>query len=358
MFYTSKIGTNPYVTPQPNFKAVQTKVPPINDSTQTDRVELTGKKKTGLSTGAKIGIGAGIIVGAAYSIKKFQVKNIKNIQKAFQETFMRDDITVDQARAMLNRYKEIEKIADDKEYAKALFEEAKKNFGLEKSDIKLVFKDKKGVAGSCKRDNSAIIITPRCSRSFMLDAMHHEFRHAKQHNAIFNLYPEQVEENAKALALAQSDIMSLIREEFKQLPPEAREVSENSQMKLAKEAMEKLGLDLSDNVAVLNYGKKELEKRGFDLSNPDIKHEYDNIRRKYSEHFIKEEVPEKYKEWARKCKDGHDNYVDSNVDFKKYYNNYIEIDARKAGRKIEKFVRGKAFGNFSDWSMDLEYLTR
>ena len=39
-----------------------------------------------------------------------QVKNIKNIQKSFKEIFMRDDISVEQTREMMKRYKEIEKI--------------------------------------------------------------------------------------------------------------------------------------------------------------------------------------------------------------------------------------------------------
>lgn len=81
---------------------------------------------------------------------------------------MRDDITPEIAKAMKARYKEIEKIKDVKEYAKALFKEAKKNYGIEDDPIKLIFEELKeppNALGFCRRDNSVISITPEGLKS-------------------------------------------------------------------------------------------------------------------------------------------------------------------------------------------------
>ena len=214
-------------------------------------------------------------MGAIYGVKKYQVKNIKNIQKAFQETFMRDDITVEQTKEMLKRYKEIEKIKDREEYIKALFEEAKKNYGFEKNPIKLIFEDKKGSNGFCKGDNSAICITPSCSRSRILNTMHHEFRHAKQH-----LYSQPERYFRDKL----NNIMDAYIDKNQSITPE-----------------------------------------------------------KAIELLRQEVIPEKYQEWANKCRTARANYAGMEKDFVATWNNFMEVDARQAGRSIDKFVKGKAF---------------
>ena len=59
--------------------------------------------------------------------------------------------------------------------------------------------------------------------------------------------------------------------------------------------------------------------------------------------MIPETVSEKDKVWVEKCRDGIDNYTDLDDNFGEYYKNFTEIDARKAGCKINKFVKGIAF---------------
>ncbi len=285
-----------------------------------DTVEIsTKKKKTLLTIG---GIITAVTV-AIYGVKKFQVKNIKNIQRAFQESFMRDDITVEETRKILKRYKEIEKIKDDKEYAKALFKEAKKNFGLEQSNIELVFKDVKNANGSCSRTNREIKITPNCSRSHMLDTIHHEFRHAKQHNAIYNLYPE---EYLGVRAIVDS---------------------------YAEKMMDK-NIKLEDiNIEEL-WAKalKEFKEKGIDLTNKKNKARMEFYKEPLEKSFVKETVPDKYKEWAEKCKDGARNYVSQDKNFVDCWNNFTEVDARFAGRKMSKYIKSKAFTP-SDWASDI-----
>lgn len=292
---------------------------------QTDKVEFGNKQS--MSKTKKILLCLGSIAMTAlatiYSIRKFQVKNIQNVQKAFQEVFMRDDISLEQAREMLKRYKEIEKIADDKEYAKALFKEAKKNFGFEKSKIQLVFKDKEGASGYCNRTNEEISITPKCSRTQMLDTIHHEFRHAKQHNIIFNLYPE---EYLGARVIVDSYAVEMIKK----------------------------GLTVKDiNIEELwSKALKEYREKGIDLTNRKNKLRMENYKEILQKYFVKEPVPDKYKQWADKCKNGMRNYVGSQVNFTEYWNNFTEIDARYAGRKMSKYIKSKAFTP-NDWISDI-----
>lgn len=263
-----------------NFKANND-----NLTTETQNQDKKDTKKKVLVTAAAIGTAT---LAAVYGVRKYNVTNIKNIQKAFQETFMRNDITIEQARAMKQRYQEIEKIKDREEYAKALFEEAKKNYGLEDSPIKLIFEPLEGVSnanGFCSADNSAISICPKCPREHILDAMHHEFRHAKQHEYLGT--PEELQKYAD-----------------------------------------------------------ECISKAQDIKDPD-----EFASKLISEYFESKEnsVPEHLKEWFDKIKQGSSNHALN--DFSDYYNRFVEIDARKAGRTISKFVRGKAFTP-KDWMDD------
>ena len=104
----------------PNMQQVPLNNPlpqPLNQDTvqinQNNKLEKSDNNKRNILLG--IGATALTALGAVYGVRKFQAKNIKNVQKAFQETFMRDDITVEQTKEMLKRYKEIEKIKDREE---------------------------------------------------------------------------------------------------------------------------------------------------------------------------------------------------------------------------------------------------
>ena len=319
------------VTPQNTQYKVSTPQKSVVNNKQ-DKKDTT--KKVLLATAAA----SAATLAAIYGVRKYNVTNIKNIQKAFQETFMRDDITVEQAREMMKRYRDIEKISDREEYAKALFEEAKKNFGLENSPIKLVFEDKKGAAGFCTSDNSAISITSDCSRKGMLDAMHHEFRHAKQHNAVFKS-PEYIDRHAKIRIMHENRVAELVGraktdEELKALR------DPNFQKSLREKIVQ------------------EFEEKGFKVPEKDLDR-YESykteILEKSSTNMVDEKIPtsrvEEYENWVEKSRDGIDHYVDMDVDLGQYWDNFIEVDARKAGRRISKYVRAKAF-TFGDWLDD------
>jgi len=263
------------------------------------------------------------VLGAVYGVKKFQVKNINNVRKAFQEVFMRDDITTEQAREMLKRYKEIEKIKDREEYAKALFAEAKKNFGMEKSNIKLIFENKDKSLGFCRTDNSEISITPACTKRQMLNTIHHEFRHAKQHELIYNMYPE-LAKNAGS-----SKVQRMVNQTTEELIDKDRLMWKDNKWIFD-------GKEFSDE----EWSKYIREKIIAPLRKK-------NIRRNFGK-LSPDNVPEKYRVFTEKLKNAHITYTDMSENFKKYYANFKEQDARIAGRKINKYVKGNAFEPVKD----------
>jgi len=161
---------------------------------QPDSFESTNVKKTKkLSKTAKWGIALGstaVVIGSA--IIGIRANYAKIAQKTFQKVFMRDDITKKEALEIIKRYKEIEKIQDKEKYVKALFEEVKRNYGLGKTDIKLTMLEN-NLQGKSVPMSNALNKTVNMPLSYPRDeiftAMHHEFRHSKQHDIAFNLSP-------------------------------------------------------------------------------------------------------------------------------------------------------------------------
>lgn len=274
--------------------------------------------KTILSLGALATAGIGIV----YAIKKAQVKNINNIQKAFQDVFLRDDISIEETKAMLKRYKEIEKIKDKKEYTKALFEEAKKNYRMDDTNYKLAFdlpcKGAKNYYGFCSYNDETISISSKCPRSHLLNTMHHEFRHSIQHRIakqsdealkIRCLVDLQYDEDIKRIGDNEVELKKLQNYDYVELL-----------LKKAKEKLKNYGfVKTAENTKKLDFYKKNNEKP-------------------FS-------VPEKYSEWKDKCIEAefYSQYCSPDNNYIKYFKQFVEKDARQAGSKMEKFVRGEAF---------------
>ena len=274
--------------------------------------------KTILSLGALATTGIGIV----YAIKKAQVKNINNIQKAFQDVFLRDDISIEETKAMLKRYKEIEKIKDKKEYTKALFEEAKKNYRMDDTNYKLAFdlpcKGAKNYYGFCSYNDETISISSKCPRSHLLNTMHHEFRHSIQHRIakqsdealkIRCLVDLQYDEDIKRIGDNEVELKKLQNYDYVELL-----------LKKAKEKLKKYGfVKTAENTKRLDFYKKNNEKP-------------------FS-------VPEKYSEWKDKCIEAefYSQYCSPDNNYIKYFKQFVEKDARQAGGKMEKFVKGEAF---------------
>jgi hypothetical protein len=208
--------------------------------------------------------------------------------------FLRSDISEKETIEMLDRYKEVEKIGitgTKEEYIQAVFKEAKRNFGFEDCNFKL-----KLCAGKTSKNGKTIASVTRLSTRVEFDpsteiarvqnAMHHEMRHMKQHYLAVNYDPQ-----------------SYINAASNHVPKEFK-----------------------------------LDKKGFDEvledSLNDIKESF-NLR-----DFSGDNVPVELREYAQKCIEAERNYVDAHENYDKYYNNFLEIDARHAGSEIDKLFYG------------------
>ena len=189
--------------------------------TSDDTVELSSKKQ-GLSNNVKSGICLGTIctiIGGIFLYKHFSKnkikevfnsveqidkkfaeleKNLPDVQKKFKEVFLRNSLTEEQTKEILNGYKEVEKLglkSTKEEYVKAVFEQAKKNYQIynPKMTIKLGNTTHwEASCGYCTHANEAINITEKgmqSSRPQLFEIIHHELRHAKQNECLYHCYP-------------------------------------------------------------------------------------------------------------------------------------------------------------------------
>ena len=283
---------------------------------QTDTVSLSNKqpmskqKKTMLTLG---GIATAVLgtVLAVKGYRSYQIskalkqieqkflklqENMPEVQKTFNDVFLRTDITEKEALEILNRYKEVEKIAvtgTKEEYIQAIFNEAKRNFGFNDSKFKLVLKNGevsengKTLGGAAHLANR-VEIDPSQRLELIQGVMHHEMRHMKQ-----NFYMVNYDSQAYKLTLK-------------------NEYSE----KLSKKELEEV-LD-----SCLEDMREAFNLKCFDRNN----------------------IPKENIQYAKECLEGRKTYVDGHTDFNSYYNNFLEVDARQAGGLIDKLFNSKILG--------------
>lgn len=309
-FTVNKQSTNPVCPSAAKSNPVQAK-PSV---AQGDTVHLSNKqpmskqKKTMLTLG---GI-ATAILGTVLAVKGYRSykiskgleqieqkflklqENIPEVQKTFNDVFLRNDITEKEALEILNRYKEVEKIAvtgTKEEYIQAVFNEAKRNFGFNDSKFKLVLENgkvsenRKTLGGAGVLSNK-IIIDPSQRLKLIQGVMHHEMRHIKQ-----NFYAVNYDSQAYKYALGNDYNLS------------------------KKDLEEVLDSCLEDMGEIFNL-------KCFDRNN----------------------IPKEQIQYAKKCLEGRKTYVDGHTDFNSYYNNFLEVDARHAGGLIDKLFNGKILG--------------
>lgn len=167
------------------------------------------------------------------------IDNLSETQKTFQEVFMRKDITEQETLDMIKRYHDVELIGitgSKEDYINALFDEAKKNYGMEKlpNEIKIA-------KGDIRKDPRTlgftdplgdITIRGDLKRNVIFNTIHHELRHAKQNYYAFNLDPEEY------VRLSQPSNMEIPRKVFEyayqcepdesNIEPEYRDFAEKS----------------------------------------------------------------------------------------------------------------------------------
>ena len=290
--------------------------------------KVNKKKKSSIKKKVILGATGLLLVG--FSISAVKSRNARF--KDFRKIFMREDMTKKEAREIFMRYSDLYKIKDDKEYAKAVFEEAKKNYGLEKSRIKFEIDDTPNngdskILGYFFRPDNSIKIKSGLSRKKIVDVIHHELRHALQHRyavSVSDEYAKSIVESRIAFA--------------KWGKPKSEFASKEAYDKYFKSHLDRINKKLPN-------GKKNLRTiydeafECFDCIT--LKTDYSKMKfpeglvERYRERICGKDfvVPEKYRDFANKCAEGKLNY-------KEYFDNFIEKDARNAGFKMKEYLLG------------------
>ena len=206
---STRNGVNANATAEPKNKLLE-KQP------QTDTVILSDKKTLSKQNKILLALGgiATTVLGAVLAVKGYRShqitkgiekieqkflkiqENMPEVQKTFKEVFLRDDITEKEALEMLNRYKEVEKIritGTKEEYARALFDEAKRNYGFEKSNLEIFYRDMSDLHkdGSYCPGFPEVDISSATLKERLMNVIHHEFRHVKQTFYAVNAEPDR-----------------------------------------------------------------------------------------------------------------------------------------------------------------------
>ena len=280
-----------------------------------DTVSLSGKTENQKSLNKGLLILGGIataFVGTALAVKgykSYQInkglknieqkflklqENIPEVQKTFNDVFLRNDISEKEALEMLNRYKEVEKIGvtgSKQEYMQAVFEEAKRNFGFENANFNLkivsgeVSKNGRTAGGAALVCNR-IEIDPQSKIEDIQGIMHHEMRHMKQHYYSVNYDPQRYKYSF------------------------AKDIQQGD---MSKADYEEVLDSILDDI-----------KEVFNLKS-----------------FSKDNIPKDLEQYAKQCLEGEENYMDAHKDYDTYYNNFVEVDARHAGGLIDKLFQGE-----------------
>ena len=231
-----------------------------------------------------------IDVSRAYvspQISTAQIRKLKELQKTVQNIFLNPNISIGEAPIMIQRYKDLEKIEDKEEYIKAVFEEAKNNFGFRNSKMRLEIyspERMKGYWGGADTAFYNVEIRSDIPREKVLETIHHELRHHKQHYYAYNLSPEMY-------------------------------------MKAVNKKIE-----------ILTDGKRKDNWKDINKFNEWLSSNLGEQPSKYN-------VPIQYIPFAEKCTKAIESYVIAHDDMNAYWNNFVEQDARNTGKQIAELCK-------------------
>ncbi len=267
-----------------------------------------------------IGLGAVAVatIGVVAGVRMHNANTLEKAQKTFQKVFLRDDISLEETKAMLSRYKEIEKIENKEDYIQALFSEAKKNYGLEHTSISCKIEDLGQHTLGASDGAGDITISKNAKRKGLINFIHHELRHTKQKDMMLATDSERFvneifRRKASSEAFKESNIYKTMQEIVKkQMPNGTPEEIEEMTMEVLK-------------TRSLPSISAALKAKGLGTKT-------------YSD---------KYKDYVEKLFDAKANYTEPNdiINTVKYYCNFLEKDARFAGENMEKVVKKTKLDN-------------
>jgi len=278
---------------------------------KVDEVNVSPKTISGAQKAALILGGAGALaLGAIFAVKNSGKSSsyFEKAQKMFQQAFLRDDISIKETKEILKRYKEIEKIGDNEEYIKALYEQAIKDYRLGHLSFSLSVEDlKKGTLGAMN-PAGVFTISKNAKRKDIKNIVFHEFRHAKQNDI-----------------MAATDMDRYVSGILNRA---------NTEKTLKNSALYKDSLEL-------------LRKQGVDGE----KYLLDFVKDHYKPQMIKKfqdsgygkcEIPTgaDFTDFVNKLFAGHESYVDTDglLSLYKYHTNFLEKDARQIGEGMKKLL--------------------
>lgn len=290
------VATNPIQqVPKTNYaSSVSLEIPPDTFELSAES-KIRGKsEKKGMSTGLKallwIGGTAAAVYGAVVGHRALTKLSIEKVAKNFSEIFRRD-VSKEEAQKLVNNYKEILNIENAEEFYNKVFEQVKKDYGYEKLNIPLVFKESnsKAAAGwEVKRGEVFIFRSKdkpisRYERKRTLINLIHEFQHAKQSEYQYRTSPaktlkalddnstrryfaqildyseETIEKIAKSMNMSVKDFRKMIIEECKKDKVEGSVNKNGNKLKFDKEKAEKRLQELFGHLTPFEKGSKEYE---------------------------------------------------------------------------------------------------
>ena len=354
---TERIGYNPYFYsyPQylsnnlgvsntnritPNFRGdgVASPQTSMNYTTPPDTVEISAgnkineastqeKLKTGMSTGTKIGLGilgtAATVYGCVVGHRMINKPSIEKVAKNFSEIF-RKEVSADEAQKMVKNYDELLKIKDKDEFCKKAFEQVKKDYGYEKLDLPLIFKNEKtNAAAAFNHTDGCIYLYNREMKSnkFILENLIHEFKHVQQAEYGYRTSIEKLLDAAHKRN-GRHVIASIIENEEK-----LAEVAKlnNKTPQEYKEELLKFAKNEDNFIDIRKNGKE-----GFDRNKQ--KEVYDRLFSSLSPFKLDSE---NYKQ-GLKYIDARAKYIPPEIDEVLYKNNLLEKDAYATGDKLKE----------------------
>lgn len=224
---------------------------------------------------------------------------LKIYQSKFQSLFLREDISLEETKNIIKRYKSIEKTEDKIEYAKTFYEETKRNFGFENIDLPLRFqpakKYKTGTSiGGAKSLMHEVVICPDIDRTKLPQIIFHELRHIKQNYYAANL-----------------DFRKYLNCIFNRLRPSLPENTTENDMLMA--------IYLTADKMVKRWGN-----------------------------FSPKNIPKQDMEYAKKCLNAHEHYISPKSELDEYLKNFLEQDAYGSELEFEKLYKKIKNSDFTE----------
>ncbi len=351
---TERIGYNPYFYnyPQylsnnfgvsnrftPNFRGdgvgVTNSQTSVNYTTPPDTVEISAgnkinetsnqeKQKTGMSTGAKIGLGilgtAATVYGCVVGHRMINKPSIEKVAKNFSEIFRRD-VSKDEAQKMVKNYENIININNEEEFINKALEQVKKDYGFENLDInitRLKTKNKfnEAVAEWALKTGELKIKAPNlkdkfCKKEFIRNLIH-ELHHAKQEEIAYRTSPKK---------LFEAIVISNRNQNLKDILNNPKEL---------KVRANEIGCSLEELKEVISQTLKEKKlPQNFKLEN------YDTINKLFGKTKPLEQGSKDY-EMGLKYIENIKNYVDCKEDRAKYFNQLLEKEAHQTGKNFNE----------------------